>query len=328
MTTPIALKDCPSCGSRIPEPDARCSGCASELDHCTGCGAWLVVGTECWDCGKSTQVRHRKASPMGVAVDPAGASARAASMQFDGSPLALIPLLALRFALFAGFLGAVVLALAAIPVPAVARLVGEQTTLPKPGMMPYLWGAAGGLLLLSGFAGALLRRYRLSHTLLLGKPLASQLTAGGVLLDLVVTLLVLGLTGGLGLPWIYARYRRSLYRTFRITARGTSTLDFQGTGEEVIARLFLTLLLFPLGVVTGGLFLGVLSWMWLKWDHGNMLIPDRHGQKRSPKFTGTFGAYYGRWLLGWILTLATAGLYRGWAKASEWRWTASHTAVL
>jgi uncharacterized membrane protein YjgN (DUF898 family) len=67
--------------------------------------------------------------------------------------------------------------------------------------------------------------------------------------------------------------------------------------------------------------------MWVKWDQSNLLVPDKHGQNRSPKFAGTFGAYYGRWLLGWVLTIVTAGIYRGWAKVSEWRWMASQTVV-
>ncbi|HZE95514.1 MAG TPA: DUF898 family protein [Planctomycetota bacterium] len=324
MPTQTALKDCPSCGSRIPEPAVRCSGCSSELGHCTGCNAWLVAGTQCWDCGKSTKVRVRTTSRRAAVVAPPGASVR-----FEGSPFTLIPLLALRFALFAGFVAALVYAAAATPMGPVSRLMEKYVVLPPvAATMPQRWAAAGVLLVAAGFAGSFLRRYRLSHTLLFGKPLQSQLTPGGLFLDLALTVLVLGLTAGLGLPWIYARYRRSLYRSYRITARGTATLDFQGTGEEVIGRFFLTLLLFPLGLATGGLLLGVLSWMWLKWDHGNMLIPDRTGQKRSSHFTGTFGAYYGRWLLGWLLSLASAGLYRPWAKVSEWRWIADHTEVI
>jgi len=335
MSTQTALKECPSCGTRIPEPALTCTSCGSQLGHCRGCKAWLVVGTECWDCGGSTgsQTKTRSGTRTrtgtSTAVRAVSADAPTASVEFVGSALPLIPLLGLRIAFFAGFLGSLLLALAATPLGPVNRLIEEHLTLPKiAATMIQLWAATAGLLIAAGFAGSLVRRYRLSRTLLFGKPLASQLTPGGILMDLLITVAVLGLTAGLGLPWIYARYRRSLYRSFRITARGTAVLDFQGTGEEVIVRFFVTLLLVPLGVATGGLLLGVLSWMWLKWDHGNMLIPDRTGQKRSSHFTGSFGAYYGRWLLGWLLTVASAGLYRPWAKVSEWRWIASHTEVI
>ena len=324
MPTQVALKDCPSCGIRIPEPATRCSSCSSELGHCVGCNAWLVAGTECWDCGKSTAVRVK------AAAAPAGArgTSRTESVRFDGSPVALTPLLALRFVLFAGFVGALVAALAATPLGPVSRWIGQHLDLPSiPATMPQLWIAAAALLAASGVAGGLLRRYRLSHTELLGKPLQSQGVPGRILVDGLITVLVLGLTAGLGLPWIVARYRRSLYRSYRITARGQATLDFQGTGEDVIGRFFLTLLLLPLAVASAGFLFGVISWIWLKWDHTNMLVPDKVGQNRAPKFTGTFGAYYGRWVVGWFLTLLSVGIYRGWAKCAEWRWVASCTKV-
>ena len=333
MPTQAALKDCPSCGTRIPEAAVRCSSCHSQLGPCAGCKAWLVVGTQCWDCGGTTAAptrtqggtRTRKSTSVPVSAE----EAPAASVQVGGSAVPLIPLLGLRLALFAGFLGALALAFAATPLGPVHRLIEERVALPKTGAtMIQLWAAAAVLLIASGFAGSLIRRYRLSRTLLFAKPLASQLSGGAILLDLLITVTVLGLTAGLGLPWIYARYRRSLYRSFRVTARGTSVLDFQGTGEEVIARFFLTLLLLPLALATGGLLLGVISWMWLRWDQGNMLIPDRYGQKRSSRFTGTFGAYYGRWVLGWILTLLSAGLYRPWATVAEWRWIAERTEAI
>ncbi|HLY08489.1 MAG TPA: hypothetical protein VKW04_04185 [Planctomycetota bacterium] len=326
MTTQIAFKDCPSCGTRLPEPAVRCSGCQSQLGHCTGCNAWLVVGTQCWDCGKSTKIRARTAATAAVA---GGAEPPTASVQFVGSAVPLVPLLALRGALFAAFVGALLLSLAATPLGPVNRLIEDHLVLPKTGATRIqLWAATAVLWVASGFAGSLVRRYRLSRTLLLGKPVESRWTLGTILLDLMITLIVFGLTAGLGLPWIYARYRRSLYRSFRITARGTAVLDFQGTGEEVIVRFLLTLLLLPLAVATGGLLLGVISWMWFKWDDGNMLVPDRFGQKRSSHFTGTFGGYYGRWVLGWFLTLISAGLYRPWAKVSEWRWIAERTEVV
>src|SRR5262249_4109520 len=141
-----------------------------------------------------------------------------------------------------GFLSGVALALAATPLGPVNRLIEEHLTLPKTrATMIQLWIAAAAFLVAARFAGPFIRRYRLSRTRLFGKPLASQLSPGGILMDLLITVAVLGLTAGLGLPWIYARYRRSLYRSFRITARGASTLDFQGSGEEVIVRFFVTL---------------------------------------------------------------------------------------
>src|SRR5712671_2748634 len=99
------LKDCPSCGARIAEVAVTCSLCKSSLGHCLGCNAWLVVGTECFDCGKSTAVRVRKAAA------PAPVEGR--KYRFDAAPLGLLPLLAFRLLLMAAFVGVVVLAIAA-----------------------------------------------------------------------------------------------------------------------------------------------------------------------------------------------------------------------
>jgi hypothetical protein len=317
----VPLKDCPSCGSRIPEPAVTCTVCRSGLGRCSGCNLWLVIGTECFDCGGSTAIRIRKAAAVSAAGPPPS------SVEVDASPMGLLPLLALRLLLFAGFLASVAVGIADAPFPQLTRITDEVLRLPKAGGGPAVWAAAGGLLVAVGACGTLIRRYRLNHTQLLGKPVEAGFSAGALVLDLLLTVLVLGLTAGLGFPWLYARYRRSFYRGCRLTARGQATLDFQGAGEEVLGRIALTLLLLPLALATGGLLFGVISWIWLKWDQTNLLVPDKHGQNRSPKFTGTFGAYYGRWLLGWLLTLVTAGVYRGWAKVSEWRWVASCTQV-
>lgn len=309
------LKDCPSCGSAIAEAALKCTVCKSGLGHCVGCNAWIVVGTECFDCGKSTSVRARQA--VAAVKEPP-------KFQFDASPFGLLPLLFVRFILTASCGVAIVLAVAASPFGVAAKYLKDHDV-PVAAGWPVLWGAAVVLHLAAGFSGTLIRRFRLSHTSLHGQPVEVTLSPGLVVLDLVITVLVMGLTAGLGLPWLFARYRRSFYRSCRMEARGGMNLGFQGSGEEVLVRFFLTLLLLPFTLVTGGLLFGVIAWMWLKWDHGNMLVPDKHGQLRPVAFRGTFGAYLGRWMLGWLLTLVTGGIYRPWAKIAEWRWVAEQT---
>lgn len=309
------LKDCPSCGSAIAESAIKCTVCKSGLGTCTGCNAWLVIGTECFDCGKSTAVRARKAVVAEKEPEP---------IQFDASPLPLLPLLFIRFVLAASCGAAIVLAIAASPFGAVTKYLADHGV-PAAGGWPVLWGAAAVLHIAAGFSGTLLRRFRLSHTRIHGQPVEVTLNLGRGILDLVITVLVMGLTAGLGFPWLYARYRRSFYRGCRLPARGGMNLGFRGSGEEVLGRFFLTLLLLPFTLLTGGLLFGVISWMWLKWDHANMTVPDKHGQLRPVVFHGTLGAYLGRWMLGWLLTLVTGGIYRPWAKVAEWRWVAQQT---
>src|SRR5437868_621661 len=159
MGVDVPLKDCPSCGSQIPEPAVTCSVCRSGLGRCSGCNLWLIIGTECFDCGGSTAIRIRKAA--------AAPAPPAAPVDVDASPLSLLPLLAVRFLCFAGFLAAVVVGLADSPFPAITRITGEYFILPQKGIGPLAWATAGGLLVGVGVFGALIRRYRMNHTLML-----------------------------------------------------------------------------------------------------------------------------------------------------------------
>jgi hypothetical protein len=317
MGADTQLKDCPSCGSSIPEAAVRCTVCNSGLGHCVGCNAWIVVGTECFDCGKTTAVVARKA------VQAARAPAK---YEFDASPLGLLPLVLVRFLLIASCAVAVALALAASPFGVVSKYVTDHGV-PTKGHWSVLWGAAAALHVAVGFSGTLIRRFRMTHTSMYGQPVEVTIKPGILIMDLFITLAVMGLTAGLGLPWVYARYRRSFYRSCILPGRGNQSLGFHGSGEEVLGRFLLTLLLLPLSLATAGLMFGVITWMWVKWDYANMMVPDKHGQLHRVNFNGTFGGYFGRWALGWLLTLATAGIYRPFAKVAEWRWMAQNTVV-
>src|SRR5436190_8313084 len=131
------LKDCPSCGSQIAEAATKCSFCKSSLGHCLGCNAWLVEGLQCFDCGKTTAVRIRKAA--------APAPKESAQVGFEGSALGLLPLLAVRFILAAACVGAIVLAVAASPLDPATWYLREHGIRPNQDWR-LLWAAAGGLL--------------------------------------------------------------------------------------------------------------------------------------------------------------------------------------
>jgi hypothetical protein len=310
------MKECPSCGSQIAEAEARCSFCKSSLGQCAGCGRWIVEGMRCLDCGKTTRVRVKPAPKASAAAAEGG------TLRFEGSALGIVAPLAARFVLVTGTLAAGALALAAAGVGPVREFATRYVTIQAE--WPVLAGMAGVLFLLAGLAGGLLRRVRLQGTAAGGQALEIQPGVGSWIATGLIALFVLPLTAGLGLPWIYSRTVRSLYRR---TLRAKKNLDFRGTGEEVLGRFLLTLLLLPAAVATGGFLFAVISWMWLRWEQSNLLVPDRNGQMHRAGFTGTFGGYFARFALGWVLTLATGGLYRPWAKAAEWRWAASHTQV-
>jgi hypothetical protein len=293
----MGLKDCPSCKSRIEIAAVLCPLCGAEV-------------------GRGTSIRSR----------PADAGPEPPRLVVAADPLSLLPLLLFRLLLAAGFAFAVVLAVAATPLGRVSQFVQEHGVGRRTGA-PVLWGAAVGFLGLILMAGSMLRRLRLRRTLMFGEPVDVRLGLGPLLLNLLTSLFVGPLTLGIAIPWLHARFRQSFYRACIVPARGGKSLGFQGRGEEVLARFGLTLLLLPIGLASGGLLMGLVTWPWVKWEQSNLMVPDRNGNPRVVDFFGSFWAYQFRWMGNWLLTLLTAGIYRPWAKVSEWKWIAAHTQV-
>ena len=318
----MGLRKCPSCESRIEENAVLCPLCGATSGRCAECGGWMEAGAACKKCGKATAIRTRP--PAGAAA--AEAAPEPARMTVEADPLSLLPLLLMRTLLSAACLGAVVLAIAASPFGRVTQFVREHGVGPRTGM-GVLWGAAAGFLLLILVVGSLLRRLRLRRTAMFGAPVKVQLGVGPLLLNLLVSLFVGPLTFGVALPWLHARFRQSFYRACALPGRGGRALGFQGRGEQVLGRFGLSLLLLPLGLASGGLLLGLVSWLWVKWEQSNLVVPDRAGNYRTVDFFGSFWAYQGRWIWGWLLSLLTLGVYRPWAKVSEWKWIAAHTQI-
>jgi hypothetical protein len=311
------VKECPSCGSQIAVEATRCEYCKSSLGHCLGCQAWIVEGTQCLDCGKSTAVRVKTARKPEPKVE---------GYAWKGSGAGLLLPWLLRTAVSLALLPALIAAMAGSGLGWLQRFVAEQVTLPKWGVATF-WGIFGGLLVAHAILGRIVRLCRTRHTIVLGKPLEYSPSKIAWVGNLLVAILVISLTGGLGLPWIYARNVRSFYRSCRLQARGGARLEFFGTGEAVLGRFFLTLLLAPLALATLGLAGLVISWMWLSWEQSNLSMPDRNGVLQRVRFRGTFGAFFVRAVGGWLLTLLSLGLYGGWAKKADWEWMAAQTEI-
>src|SRR5882672_9794257 len=126
------LKDCPSCGSRIAEAALKCAICKSSIGRCVGCQAWIIEGTECFDCGKSTAVRAKKAAAAAAPEPP--------KVSFEGSAFGLLPILALHTALAAACGAAIVYAVVGSPLDPVTWWLIEHGVRPLDVKMPYLWG--------------------------------------------------------------------------------------------------------------------------------------------------------------------------------------------
>lgn len=311
-------KECPSCGSAIPESALRCALCKSNLGVCPGCGTWLVAGTSCMECGKAAVVPGGGKARLPKAIEE--------TYTIDAPPAGLFPYLAARLALIALFLAALAAALSASGVVPVRRFVEKSGF--NPGNNLYvLWGVVAGAAILIAVANSFLRKFRILHTTMFGEPLRYRRTPASIAWGVLSNVLILALTAGLGLPWVHARNRRKFYAACVVPARNARPLEFLGTGEEVLGRALLTVLLLPVAAGTAGILAPLATWIWVKWEHSNILFPDRFGRQRPMVFAGGFGGYFARALLGWFLSAVTLGIYRPWALASEWRWIAANTVV-
>jgi hypothetical protein len=314
-------KDCPSCGSRIAEAATRCDFCKSTIGRCVGCGTWIVEGTQCLDCGKSTARRLRK-DVVQVAED------QVAGIEFRGRGLGLFVPFMLRLILVLAWLGSIVLALAASGVSPVEQFLGKYGFHAPANTKGWaLWALSGALLLAVMVASRIVRGYRARNTRFFGQPLDYRPSIAAAIGNTILSLIVLAMTVGLGAPWLYARQIRSFHRSCRVTARGGKALEWNGAGEAVLGRFFLMLLLLPVAIATAGFGGIVISWMWISWEQRHLQVPDRNGVLHRVRFRGTFGSYFARAALGWLLTLITAGLYWPWAKVGDWEWIASRTEV-
>jgi hypothetical protein len=320
-------KDCPSCGSLIAEAATRCDFCKSKIGKCEGCGAWIVEGTQCLDCGKSTARRVKKpGAPAAAAAEPE----EAAVITFHGSGFGLFLPFMLRQILVLAWVASIVYATAAIPTEHVApikKFLGEHGV-PSPSEQTKwwaLWIFSGVLLLAVMVSSRLVRRYRAQHTHFLGQPLEYQPSMAAAIGNSILSVIVLGLTAGLGVPWLYARQVRSFHRSCKVTGRGGRTLEWDGSGEAVLGRFLVMLLLLPIAIATAGFGGIVISWMWISWEQKHLKTPDRNGLLQRVRFTGTFAGFFLRAAVGWLLTLVTAGLYWPWAKVGDWEWIANHT---
>ncbi len=311
-------KDCPSCGNRIPASAARCALCKSNLGVCPGCGEWLVAGTSCLECGKRAVIPEAETAKLPETLEETYA--------IDAPPAGLMPHLGARLVLGALFVAVLAAALAASGVGPV-RQAAEKAGLRLGGNLPVLWGAVAAIAILIAIANAFLRKYRIRHTMMFGEPLQYRRGPAAIAWNVLANLVILALTAGLGLPWIHARNRRKFYAACAVPARNGRPLEFLGTGEEVLGRAVLTLLLLPLAVGSAGILAPLATWIWVKWEHSNLLFPDRFGRQRPVAFVGGFGGYFARALLGWLLSVLTLGVYRPWALAAEWRWIAANTIV-
>jgi hypothetical protein len=281
-------------------------------------------------------------APHGFAASVARAPACAArSLEFVGTGSSLVFLQLLRLAFAAAALASLAGCLLLFAADAVARVaraaeaadvVSELETLRSriPGDFQepvFVFGFAASVLAFLMLSRSI-RLFRIRRRRVFGAPLNYW---GGCVMPLVHAFLwwlLLAITAGLAFPWVVAMKHRDHYKSCYVVGRSGQSLDFAGTGIQVLVNMILSFLLALLIVPTLGFAAVGIHWVWLRWEQENLLVPDAEGRLHRVVFRGGFWDHALHGLLQGILIVLTLGLYYPWAACATWRWLDEQTEVV
>jgi uncharacterized membrane protein YjgN (DUF898 family) len=142
-------------------------------------------------------------------------------------------------------------------------------------------------------------------------------TGGELFVTLLVGYLLTLITVGIYMPWFMCKLRKVFYSRTAIleNEQPVGNLDFEGTGGQ----LFVTFLVgYLLTLITVGIYM---PWFMVKmtkfWAEGTRV--HYQGRVFAGSFHGTGGEYFVTFLVGYLLTLITAGIYMPWFMVKLWK---------
>ena len=152
-------------------------------------------------------------------------------------------------------------------------------------------------------------------------------TGGALLIKFIVGVLLTMVTFGIYVPWFLVDLWKFVADNTRLkgTERGDVAFRFHGTGGELLVIWIVGILLC---LITLGLY--------VPWFMVNMtrFITERaqgradDGTVYRLRFLGTGGGLFVTFLVGYLLSMFTFGLYLPWFMCSIHRWYAKHTSVV
>lgn len=166
------------------------------------------------------------------------------------------------------------------------------------------------------------RRWQYKHTFFDGVPMIYSTHFGHWLWDLIVDGVLMALTLGLYLPWSFAGNSRYLKEHSRL--EDGRRFAFRGKGSEVILLTILRVIVAPL---TGFVALPFIEHLWKQWAWKKTLLTELPGaDPNAPgtslldlEYTDTLGEVAGRYIIDYVLTVLTLGLWYPWAAANAMR---------
>jgi uncharacterized membrane protein YjgN (DUF898 family) len=151
-------------------------------------------------------------------------------------------------------------------------------------------------------------------------------TGGQLLGKMLVGYLLTLITLGIYMPWFICSMMNFIASqvTFGPTQRGTIRFRFDGKGGE----LFVTFLVgYLLTLVTIGIYMPWFICKLQKFYADNTAITTDDGSEYKPRFDGKGGDLFVTFLVGYLLTLVTIGIYMPWFICKLNKWFAQNTKI-
>jgi uncharacterized membrane protein YjgN (DUF898 family) len=151
-------------------------------------------------------------------------------------------------------------------------------------------------------------------------------TGGELLGQLFVGYLLTLITFGIYGPWFMCKFANFIAErvTFGPTAKGVVRFKFEGQGGE----LFVTFLVgYLLTMVTFGIYMPWFMCKLTKFYADNSVATTDDGSMYKPSFTGQGGELFVTFLVGYLLTLVTFGIYFPWFICKMNKWFAANTKI-
>ena len=152
-------------------------------------------------------------------------------------------------------------------------------------------------------------------------------TGGELLGQLLVGYLLTLVTFGIYGPWFICKFFNFVAQriTFGPTAKGTVRFRFDGQGGE----LFVTFLVgYLLTIVTFGIYGAWFVCKLTKFYTDNLVVSTDDGNEYQLRFDGEGGQLLVTFIVGYLLTFVTLGIYMPWFTCKLNKWFSEHTKIL
>ncbi|WP_244923928.1 DUF898 family protein [Enhygromyxa salina] len=151
-------------------------------------------------------------------------------------------------------------------------------------------------------------------------------TGGELLGQLFVGYLLTVITFGIYMPWFMCKFANFIAErvTYGPTAKGTVRFKFEGEGGQ----LFVTFLVgYLLTVITFGIYGPWFMCKLAKFFTDNATVSADDGSVYKPRFDGTGGDLFVTFLVGYLLTAITFGIYGPWFMCKMNKWFSENTKI-